>query len=260
MSKPTYFVREEYAPTDKRPVIVALDAAYIPIAIAAIEGRKPRSFWASDEDYTRGSDALSAFQEGLMSDITPSLIGAIDRVYMAVRQLSAGQEFGVDIYGQPEPLPAVPPHLPSSVSPGMLASIENLRGLLPSGWPFGIGDEPASLADIVTALKSASPEQKTQVQDTFDALAAASEEATIVNTVRGFWQTAQDGTLEGGQLLMSGIGIVGVMSALSLMGAKQRELGDKLDRVIAALDGGGSSAPTDNIVAELASIRTQVGG
>jgi hypothetical protein len=69
-----YFVKSEVAPSADDTVLVCVPSRYIPQVISAIEGRKPRSFWASDDDYQRGYQALTRFQEALLMDATEQII------------------------------------------------------------------------------------------------------------------------------------------------------------------------------------------
>lgn len=254
MTRIDYFTRNEYAPTDARPVVVSLDAAYIPMVVAAIQARKGRSFWASDADFLRGSSALTVFQEALLTDITSPIVQAIDRVYMAIRQMSAGERFYLDGSGQPEALPPVPPFHPEQDRGGLLQLLPDLAGSVPDNWPFGY-DRLTNLSDVVKALRAGEPNELDTLLGKIDLLGDASDIGSLYNVVKG---SAVDlaQLAEGGGTLATLI--VSTMAQAAMMGLQAGQLDQllaKLDRLIASIDGGSEPRPDGNVLAEVAATR-----
>lgn len=258
MSNANYFLKKEIAPGDERPIIVSVNAAYIPCVVSAIETRKARSFWDTDTDYERGSSELSRFQEALVSDMSSDIVSAIDRVYMAVRQLSAGEQFSAPL-GSPPVMPVVPPALDTPNGVGVLQQLADMQGELPSSWPLGFGSRPATLADIYRALNSSSEDTTITVESAFDALTQPAEGATIINTIRGFFSDAAGAVEEGGVILSVFVGLAGVIVGLEALSAQQVALNDKLGRIIDKLDGGGLLPQDGNVLSELKSVNTLLG-
>jgi hypothetical protein len=254
MTRIDHFTRNEYAPTDTRPVVVSVDAAYIPLVVAAIQARKGRSFWASAADYERGATALTTFQEALLSDITNPIVQAVDRVYMAIRQMSAGERFYLGPDFLPEPLPAVPPFHPEQDRGGLLQLLPDLAGTVPDGWPFGF-DRLTNLSDVVKALRAGEPNELETLLGKIDLLGDASDVGALYNIVKG---SAVDlaQLAEGGGTLATLI--VSTLSQAAMMGLQSAQLDQmlvKLDRLIAALDGGGPDAPDGNLLDTTEAVR-----
>ena len=258
MRTANYFVKEELAPLDSRPVLCGLDAAYIPQVIAAIETRKGRSFWKSDDDFYRGSEALTRFQEGLLTDMSTPIVDAVNRVYMAVRQLSAGEQFSTDLAGLPPAIPAVPPPLDTRADSGLLLQLYDLQGQLPGGW-FNLGARPATIADIVGALRQGTQSEAELLKDKLDLLNDSSEIATIYNTVKGTVADFAEISESGGILAVLVVSMMANIAAAQLQQTLLAQVRDKLQRLIVATDGGGLTGPATNVLAELTDIHTLLG-
>lgn len=255
MASFNYFVKGQkaYADDQTRRVLVEVDAAYIPLAISALEGRKPRSFWASEDEYATGSAALSTMQEDLLMGIA-DIVPAIDRVYMAIRQASAGEVFTALPGGIPPVLPTVPPALSANTAAGLLALVYNQMGVLNPGL-FGIGGRPATLADIVQGLKAGQENEMSTLLDKIDLLGDASDITSIYGAVKG---TATDlaELAEGGGTLATLIVATLAQTAAAGLAAGQMDtllsrmqtILDQQARIIASLDGGATVRPAGNIL------------
>lgn len=250
-----YFVKDQPAPAPDpgRSVLVEIDAGYVGIIVSAIEGRKPRSFWSSDADYEVGRAALTNIQEALLmgvSDITP----ALNRVYMAIRQLSTGEVFTLQGDGSQPELPLVPPALPTDTAPGMLAILRDAQGVIPDGW-FGLSSRFANLTDVTKALRAGEPTELDTLLDKIDLLGDASDITSIYRAVKG---TATDlaGLAEGGGTLATLVVATMAQAATAGLAAGQMDtlltrvdtLLTKLDRLIASTDGGAEERPAGNLL------------
>jgi hypothetical protein len=140
------------------------------------------------------------------------------------------------------------------------ARLEAVQGIINAGW-FGIGGQPATLADLVNALRIGSEGDTTRITDAIDAiagdsgLAQASQASNIFNTVKGLFEDVAGGVGEGA--------ILGTLIASSLANAGMAGvLAGQIDRLIAALDGGGLvatvPAPAGSVLGELEAIKVQV--
>lgn len=100
-------------------------------------------------------------------------------------------------------------------------TIRDAQGLLNAGW-FGIGGRPATLADIVTALRIGSDTDQGVVNDALQEILGTSSDAnSIFNTIRGLFDTAANTTLEGGQL---GVLLASSLANAALMAQQAKEL------------------------------------
>ena len=99
--------------------------------------------------------------------------------------------------------------------------IRDAQGLLNAGW-FNIGGRPATLADIVTALRIGSDTDQGVVSDALqEILGTGSDANSIFNTIRGLFDTAANTTLEGGQL---GVLLASSLANAALMAQQAKEL------------------------------------
>jgi hypothetical protein len=233
MSSYNYFIRGQvgHEPDTTRRVIVEVDASYIPLAISALEGRKPRSFWASDADYAAGVAGICKLQEDLLmgiEDITP----ALNRVYMALRQMSAGEQFYLDGNGNQPELPLVPPALTGDITPGLLHLVRDGQGTLDIGW-FNGPARPATNADIVRALRVGEEDQVQGLLDKLDLLGDAGDVTAIYNAVKGSAVDLAALTEGGGTLITL---IVATMSQAAMMGLQAGQLDTLIAKMTDLLD------------------------
>lgn len=274
--------------------IVTLPLRYVPLLLLAIERQKDRRDWTSETDWEQGYTDLCAIQwEMLMGGNLQELIESnrqiyrlLDtslngRAYTAVPDPEAPEELIIspDIPPAPaNPSPAtLPPYAlrrrferlvnltdnqatgaqfaldPAWLSDGALSDEEGLRatlramqGIINAGW-FGIGGEKATIADVVTALRIGSPDDAATIDTALEALSVASSSANVFAVVRQLLTDVTSVGLEGATL--------GTLIAASIANAAtQGILAGQLDRIIAALDGGGPAAPEGNVLDTLKSV------
>lgn len=218
--------------------------AVVPVALAALEGRCGRWFWATDADWQRGEQAIRGLQVALL--LGDSFGEKLDRLYRLIDHIHTGTLYTAqDIDGVLEIDPPIPPvpDARGATPDSLLGLLRDLPGVLDAGW-FGIGGRPATLADVVNALRANAPEVAAGIyEQARDLLDAGQDVASIADFVRGVLDEGTDVVGDAGQLLM-----------LAALGASQtamsQQLVARLDRLIAGLDGGGT-APTDSILRAL---------
>jgi len=79
-----YFQSELVAPIETAGEIAEINARIVPIALTALETRKARSFWLTNEDYERGYNEITLLQRAL-------LMGGVERIVREIRALRNGQ-------------------------------------------------------------------------------------------------------------------------------------------------------------------------
>jgi hypothetical protein len=134
------------------------------------------------------------------------------------------------------------------------ARLEAVQGLFGGGW-FGIGSRPATLADLTQAMKGATDQDAERVLGVLDLLTAGSSSVTIFETIKGLF-------MDGEELVTDGA-VLGTMIATAIaQAAMLGTMAGQIDRLIAALDGGGLvatvPAPAGSVIGELEAIKVQV--
>lgn len=241
------------APTEEY-ILVEINARLVPVIISALERYKYPQFWLTDADYQAGVQQLCELQESLLTGAT-NVTEAIDRVYRLLDSALNGAAY----VAEPDPqdptrsivypaLPAAPANL-VGIAPGLRRQLLDLQGVINAGW-FGIGGEPATLADIVNALRIGSANDTQRITDAIDQiagdslLAQTSQAANIFSTVKGLITDVAGATAEGALL---GTLIAGQLATSGMLGV----LSSQLDRLTASLDGGGPIGPSDNVLTAL---------
>lgn len=235
--------------------IIIVDEALVPVVAGALWAVCEPGKWASYQDYLRAYAAIAGMLAGMMP--MNELIRSMDRVYMAVRQLSAGEAFVADGQGLPPALPVVPPALAAGSVPGLLPGLRELQGLQSPGL-FGIGEDYASLADVWRALQPATQEQVDTWADKLDLLGDAGDVGGLWDVFRG---TVVDGALaaEGGGLLATLLIGVGTLAATMGVQAGQMDtLLARIDRLVSSLDGGATPAAGGSVFGRLEAIEAAI--
>lgn len=249
-----YYPYPGTAPATDEHIIVEINARIVPLIISSLERYKYRQFWATEADYQNGVQELCVTQEALLTGAT-NIVEAIDRLYRLMDTSLNGAQY---IEGAPDPVtgdPVITPEIPAApanevgITPGLRRQLLDMQGVINAGW-FGIGGQPATLADLVNALRVGSEEDTTRITDAIDAiagdslLAQGSQAANIFSTVKGLFTDVVGGIGEGavlGTLIASSIATSGMLGVLA----------GQLDRLTASLDGGGPVGPTDNVLVAL---------
>jgi hypothetical protein len=207
--------------------------------LECIETRKARSFWESDLAHGNGYNQLSRCQWELLMPIGTDLVNAVDRVYMAVRQMSAGEAFTAAQGGIPPVLPVVPPALASYLSPGVLAGLRDIQGVTPPGW-FGSTSTPVNLSDVVKALRAGEPSEVESILGKLDLLGDATDLTTLYGAVKG--TVADVGLLAegGGTLAVLMIATMAQIQGQVLMQSVLADVRNLLTRLNVVADGNGA--------------------
>jgi hypothetical protein len=227
-------------------VLVPLNIALVPILAGQLAPLRAVERWASDADHQLGYNALAEVYICMLGTCTAGLQTSIDRLYRLLDHVATGAAYtwseidGVVVVDPP--IPAVPDSL-SATPDSLLGLLRALPGFLDAGW-FGIGSRPATLADIVNALRSNAPDTTAErFQQAVSLLDEAADVASIGNFVTNILDEGTDIVGDAGTALM-----------IALLGASQtamgQQLAQRLDRLIVALDGGGA-APADSVLRAL---------
>ncbi|MEI7645655.1 MAG: hypothetical protein WCJ55_15380 [Chloroflexales bacterium] len=201
-----------------------------------------------------------------MSDVdpTPDTPTTMERLINLVDNLVTGQPFTAGPFG-------------SGLSAGDLADTEGLRatvramqGMTDAGW-FGIGARPATIADLVGAMRRTVSGQQDNITAVIDQLKepGLSDTLGLVNTVANLFSATEEGLADGSQLMISTAGTIGTVAMLGALGVHMQQqryiLQDirtalqntaNLERLIRALDGGNTPAPANNVLSELEAVKT----
>jgi len=240
---------------------VPIDAALVPFISSALMKFQERGVWSSPEDYELGYNAFAELQAAMSGNTLQDLIVAVNQLYRLVDTSLNGAAYSAT--GNP---PVVTPAIPAAPdnqvgqAPGLRAQLLAAQGVINAGW-FGIGGQPATLADLVNAMRIGSEGDTTRITDAINAiagdsgLAQGSQAAVIFNTISGLvTETAEVGA-EGailGTLIASSIATSGMLGVLA----------GQIDRLITALDGGGlvpaTPAPVGTVLGELDAIKDQL--
>lgn len=227
-------------------ILLPLDIALVPIIAGQLAGLRRRRAWTTESDYSQGYTALAELYICMTSTCVADLTAAVDRLYRLIDATVLGASYVVQ---ETDPVlviyPPIP-NVPDTLAPtpdSLLGLLRALPGVLDGGW-FGFGSRPATLADIVDALRATAPETTTTLfEQARDLLGQTSDVAAIGNFAAGLLDEGTDVVGDAGTALM-----------IALLGASQtamsQQLALRLDRLIAALDGGGA-APSDNVLTAL---------
>jgi hypothetical protein len=279
-------------------VLLEIPKADIPFFRRQWEIMQARNTWYDRESWFRGYQEAAWLEEKLMTNTLAGVAEAIDRVYRLLDTTLNGAAYtastdpATSITTVTPTIPAVPPveviypeamraqiyrlyqlaenaHTGAEFDAGSAiaatvgldyngswrARLEAVQGVINAGW-FGIGGEPAKLADVVNALRVGSEDQKASILDALqNILSAGANAATIFGIVEDLFSDTVNATGEGailGTLIASSIANAAMMGAVA----------GQIDRLVAALDGGGLvaavPAPAGSVTGELEAIKVQV--
>lgn len=289
-----YYPYPASAPIVSVPLLVEINANMVPIIISAMERYKYRQFWASEADFNRGVQLINECEVALLTGVT-GITDAIDRVYRLLDTALNGAVYSVETSAPLVVTPEIPPvpsafqpttpeglrsqlarihQLSENLVTGaelsgafamdgasnldwggsLQARIAALQGEINEGW-FGIGGQPATVADIVRSLAVGNDDDVERITGAIDAISGNSgidvgDAATVLNTVRDLFTDTASLTGEGAIL---GTLIAGSIATSGMLG----HLASKLDAVVTALS---QIVPLvtalDEVEASLADIRT----
>lgn len=114
---PERFTREQprVAPITATPILVEIEAEYVPLLFSALEKYHNRYYWRSDEDYLIGLPGVIRLERALLKDMSASIVYELQRLYRLWDTSLNGTPYaatGQEIDGLPvvdPPLPAAPP-------------------------------------------------------------------------------------------------------------------------------------------------------
>jgi hypothetical protein len=256
-----------------------------------------RGYWLSETDYEAGYNAFAEIQAAMANNCLIDLVESNNRLYRLLDSALNGTVYTVDGDLVEPAIPAVPPsstgaanalrahvgrlhQLAENAATGAAysagsgidgspeldyagswrARLEAVQGEINAGW-FGIGGQPATLADLVNALRIGSEGDTTRITDAISAiagdslLAQGSQAANIFGTITNLVTDTAEVGAEGA--------ILGTLIASSLANAAMAGvLAGQIDRLIAALDGGGLlptvPAPAGSVIGELTAVKVQL--
>lgn len=277
-------------------VLLPIPKADIPFFRRLWEVLQDRSTWYSREDWFRGYQEAAWLEEMLMTNSLAGITEGLERIYRLLDTSLNGTAYtqttveGVTSINPA--IPAVPPtgtnaanamraHLGRlhqlaenaatgaayAADSGIAGSVEldyegswrarfaALQGQINAGW-FGIGGENATIADIVNALRVGSDDEKSNIlQILQDILGAGANAASIFQFVESLFADTANTIGEGAIL---GTLIASSMANVAALGA----MAGQIDRLVAALDGGGLVAatppPANSVLGELDAIKVQL--
>lgn len=278
-------------------IIIALDKSLIPLVAGALRPFEQSYSWVSETDYEAGYNAFAELQAAMANNCLIDLVESNNRLYRLLDTALNGTVYQVNGDLVEPAIPATPPsstgaanalrahvgrlhQLAENAATGAAyaagsgingspeldyygswrARLEAVQGEINAGW-FGIGGNPATLADLVAALRVGSPDDTARITDAISAIAgdsllaqgsqAANIFGTITNLVTDTAEVGAEGAILG-TLVASSIANAGMMGVLA----------GQLDRLIAALDGGGlvpvTPAPAGSVIGELEVIKGQL--
>jgi hypothetical protein len=228
-----------------------IDAALLPIVAGKLKSIIYEHVWIDNSSWRQGYNAVAE-----MLIMQNGIVESIDRLYRLMDTSLNGTSYAVN-GGLVEPaIPAAPDNAVGD-APGLRRQMLDLQGTLPAGW-LGWGSQPATLADLVRAMRNDSQNQIDRVKSSFNALQTLAQGATVFDVVSGFLEGGAQITAEGGILATL---IVSTMAQSAMMGAQAGQLDQllaKLDRLVTSLDGG-ATAPATNVISELEKSNTLLG-
>lgn len=230
-------------------VLVPIDAALVPIVAGALLHFQQRYYWLSEEDFEQGYSAFAELQAAMSGIYIRDLITAVNQVYRLVDTSLNGTAYTAALDGTVTPAIPAAPTSEVGAAPGLRRQLLDAQGEINEGW-FGIGGQPATLADLVNALRIGSEGDTTRITEAIDQiagdslLAQGSQASNIFGTVSGLFADVVEAGGEGailGTLIAASIATSGMLGVLA----------GQLDRLTTAIDGGGPIGPADNVLLAL---------
>lgn len=232
--------------------LLSVNIALIPFFRLFFADIQKRSHYATREDWYRSYQAFAEIEEMLMSGSLQQLIEGQNRLYRlfdtsfngVVYTATTDQDTQITTVTPDQP---VVPAATVGVAPGLRRQLLDMQGIINAGW-FGIGGQPATLADVVNSLRVGSAGQKQTILDTLRSLlATGASAASILSLIESLFADTVDGLGEGAilaTLITTSIANVGMLDSLST----------QISRLITSLDGGTIPAPGDNVLMALRGI------
>jgi hypothetical protein len=233
-------------------VLVPIDAALVPLVAGAIVHFQLRGYWKTDVDYEAGYNAFAELQADMSGRCITDLVEGQNRIYRLLDTALNGVVYTASGDVPPVVTPAIPTVPDSSgigAAPGLRAQLRDAQGIINAGW-FNIGGQPATMADVVNALRIGSSDDTTRITDAIDSitaesgLAQLSQASNVLGVVKGLFTDVAGGVGEGAIL---GTLIATAIAQAAMLGT----MAGQIDRLIASIDGGGLTRPADNVLLAL---------
>lgn len=240
--------------------LLCVNTACIPFFRLFFSEMQEVSKWSSRDDWWRGYQAFAEMEEMLMSGCVDALIEGQNRIYRLLDTALNGRVYTA-ITDPVTHITTVTPDQPVvpdpgvGDAPGLRRQLLDMQGILPSGWPFGWGDKPATLADIVRSVRTG-PDDAQMLNNALDLLSGADSAVSIFTNVRSLLTDSASVAADGAML---GVLIGSTMANAAMMGLQAKQLDDliaKIDRLVSSIDGGAEPQPTDNVLETLKSVET----
>ena len=240
--------------------LLCVNTAFIPFFRLFFSEMQEVSKWSSRDDWWRSYQVFAEMEEMLMSGCIETLIEGQNRIYRLLDTALNGVEYTVvtDPVTQITTVTPDQPVVPAmgvGSAPGLRRQLLDMQGEINAGW-FGIGGQPATLADVVNALRIGNDGQKQTILDTLNNILLAGNAATIFQLVEDLLADTVDTIGEGA--VVSTL-IATSMAQAAIMGAQGAQIDTliaKIDRLVSSIDGGAEPQPTDNVLETLKSVET----
>lgn len=236
--------------------VLFIPAELVPLVGNLFATMLPPSRWKTSADWQAGYRAFTELQEQLMRNCIGDLVeeiralrglqvGAVvdpEETYTAKTYPGMTLRDLFDLHNRAynAPLPLDPPF----TERGMLPILRGLPGTLDAGW-FGIGGRPATLADIVEALRVGDPATADSLWDQIrDLIGTANDVGSLFGLVESLFKDTVSTTAEGGTFMT----LLAMTAANAAVAARQA---DQMQRIINTLDGGALLGPQDNVMLAL---------
>lgn len=232
--------------------LLCIDVAFIPFFRLFFSEMQERWRWSTREDWWRSYQVFAEMEEMLMSGCVQQLVEGQNRLYRLLDTSFNGVVYTATLDPDTQITTITPdqPVVPAAtvgVAPGLRRQLLDMQGIINAGW-FGIGGQPATLADVVNSLRVGSAGQKQTVLDTLSSiLATGASAASILSLVESLFADTVDALGEGAvltTLIATSIANVGMLDSLST----------QISRLITSLDGGAIPRPGDNVLLALRGI------
>lgn len=153
--KVDYFESRNIAPEDYQTILACIPTRYVPSIVSAIETRKTRSFWETEDDFNRAYQVLTEVQMALLTDCSRDIVNNL----IALRSTS--------LVAEPrDPLTGVPIADPQGST---LVSLWQTLDITRQGL-FDIGDVQIARLDTLVAQGEQNLTDNVEVIDNFAAL------------------------------------------------------------------------------------------
>jgi hypothetical protein len=238
--------------------LLCVNTAFIPFFRRFFNEMQDSSRYSTRDDWWRSYQVFAEMEEMLMGGCVQQLIDIQLRTYRLLDAALNGVAYtattdsGTGITTIAPDIPTVPANV-VGIAPGLRKQLLDMQGIINAGW-FGIGGQPATIADIVNALRVGSAGKKASLLDTLAAILNASGDvAQIFTLIENLLGDTVDGIEEGAIVAVL---IAATMAQTSAMSAQAAQL----QRLITSLDGGAIPAPAENVISRLVDIDVMLGG